>query len=288
MYWTPVTNGRGDPSLVDSDEDSERRPLLRDEMNGNDIIEEEDPSRRIRGGGIHSDSDDAEASSFGRPGLRRQTSATVVRQSRPFVLFNLLILCVLTLMVVWVVVTPGHFPTDPVFVVLEIVVTTVVTAEVALEIAHYGCWTYFFPKRLPKGSPASVQCSRIALHFWNWFQFILAILCVMTLVLFLRDTRRRNESQEVSEEEIEEVEFDEALILAGLVGRYMFYVVFVCSLQWRVTRSQGGWDCNEFFDALKRCAMCDFTLAPPLKEQWDILMEENAPIIDREGLLKKT
>jgi len=204
-----------------------------------------------------------------QPELRRQTSATLLRQSRPYVLFNVAVLILLTILLVWVIAAPGNYPKSPMFIMLEILVTTIVSFQVALEIAHYGCWAYFFPDALPEGTSLRLHCSRIAIHLWNWFQFFLVLLCVMSLLLFLRGLPESTSSAE------KEAELDSALILGALIGRYIFYVLFVCVLQWKVTQSQGGWGFKEFKTALTSCLMCDFHVTPPLKQQWDIMIEED-------------
>ena len=224
-------------------------------------VEDDDEYAELMGG----------ESSMKQPELRRQTSASILRQSRPYVLFNVAVLVLLTILLVWVVVAPGHYPTSPIFVMLEILVTTIVSFQVGVEIAYFGCWSYFFPDALPEGTSSRLHCSRIVLHLWNWFQFFLVILCVMSLLLFLRGLPDRASD---SEAEKEEAELDSALILGALIGRYVFYVTFVCVLQWKVTQSQGGWDLNEFRRAMMSCLMCDFHVTPPLKQQWDIMIEE--------------
>lgn len=208
-----------------------------------------------------------------QPELRRQSSASILRQSRPYVLFNVAVLVLLTILLIWVIMAPGYYPTSPIFVMLEILVTTIVSFQVGVEIAYYGCWSYFFPDALPEGTSPRLHCSRIAIHLWNWFQFFLVILCVMSLLLFLRGLPDQAGD---SEAEKEEAELDSALILGALIGRYVFYVTFVCVLQWKVTQSQGGWDFKEFRTAFMSCLMCDFHVTPPLKQQWDIMIEEEA------------
>ena len=243
---TNVDNLYDDDDNVDDDDDETYSPLISD---------------RNRSGSNES------SSHLKQPALKRQTSATLLRQSRPYVLFNVAVLVLLTVLLVWVATAPGHYPTSPIFVMLEILVTTIVTFEVGLEIAYEGCYSYFFPDVLPGGTSLRLHCSRIAIHLWNWFQFFLVLLCVMSLILFLRGVPE-------SSEEKEEAELDNALILAALIGRYVFYVMFVCILQWKVTQSQGGWGLNEFKIALTSCLLCNFHVTPPLKQQWDIMIEE--------------
>lgn len=236
-----------------------------DDAVDSDAMDEDGEEKGLLGTG------DNKADVFGSlaPGLRRQTSATIVRQSQPYVLFNILVLVVLTALVIWVVVTPGHYPMSPIFIALEVLVTTTVTVEVCLEVAHYGCWTYFFPDFPRDGASTAVRCSRVLLHIWNWFQFFLVLLCVASLLLFLRGTQ-----EEAAHRDREQVEFDSVLVLAGLVGRYMFYLTFVCCLQWRVTQAQGGWGFSECRTAVRGCIFCNCYMAPPLKEQWDIFIED--------------
>ena len=255
-------------------------------MHRPDDKEEEDHSQRLRRGRKKIGTRGNPLHRVGMPAsLRKQTSATLVRQSQPYVLFNIIVLIALTVLLVWVVVTPGHIPTSPIFVILEVVVTSIVTAEVALEIAHYGCVDYFFPARLPRKASFALKCSRIFLHVWNWFQAFLVLLCLATMFLFLRGAPNSpggdGAGEDADDEMEEEVEFDGALVLAGLIGRYAFYVAFVCSLQWKVTRSQGGWKCQDFRKALTRCLTCDCHVSPPLKEQWDIFIEKETSAVGR-------
>ena len=167
------------------------------------------------------------------PELREYNLCIKIRHSKWYFVFNLFVLILTTLLVVWVVRSKGHNPRSRLFFLTETIVTFAVVADVVLEIAYDGWRSYFFIDwtRLKNGQ--STKFITYLNCVANWFQFTVMVLCVLALLVYaispdLPDSVLNNAS-----------DGDTLVSFSLLLIRYTFYVFFILISSGKTLKNRG-------------------------------------------------
>ena len=138
-------------------------------------------------GGIHGSSslnrDDHHNNNNYKPALREYNLCIKIRHSKWYFIFNLFVLVLTTLLVVWVVRSKGHNPRSRLFFLTETIVTFAVVADVVLEIAYDGWRSYFLINWKPVKSGQTTKCLVYFNCLSNWFHLVM-ILCIVALLVY--------------------------------------------------------------------------------------------------------
>lgn len=185
-----------------------------------------------------------------------------LRYSLEYLIFQAFLLVLIVLLLVLTISTSKGVPTQPFFLFLEIFVTSVLTFEIVLEIMYAGAANFFFPAR-------NSRVEQFLLTVWNWLQMIIMVLSILLVGLIfyynLADSKKKKSKT---------LKVDDEAILAVMIVRYVGYILFVASIQYRMHQSHGGMGASYYKLVLWSvfCCCCDslHKKEKNMKDGWDI------------------
>ncbi len=199
-------------------------------------------------GGIHGSSslnrDDHHNNNNYKPALREYNLCIKIRHSKWYFIFNLFVLVLTTLLVVWVVRSKGHNPRSRLFFLTETIVTFAVVADVVLEIAYDGWRSYFLINWKPVKSGQTTKCLVYFNCLSNWFQFLVMILCIIALLVYaispdLPDAVLNTTADGGG---------DTLVSFSLLLIRYTFYVFFILISSGKTLKNRGCCENKEHWE----------------------------------------